>query len=87
MAATSFPYGFPTGYSRPYTLLGRLWPRCVNAEPGTFGHECGTPALFIGTRPAIGFQACFCADCKERGQDARQYGHWQALEMARLGAR
>ena len=49
MAATCFPYGFPTGYSRPVAALGGLWPRCVNAEPGTFGHECGRPAVFVGT--------------------------------------
>lgn len=62
MAATCFPYGFPTSYSRPHEGLSRFWPRCVNSEPGTFGHECGQPAVFIGTKPASGFQACFCAD-------------------------
>ena len=33
MAATCFPYGFPTGHSRVHPALGRLCPRCVNAEP------------------------------------------------------
>ncbi len=49
MAATCFPYGFPTGHSRVNPAIGRIWPRCINAEPGTFGHECGQPAAFIGT--------------------------------------
>lgn len=50
MAATCFPYGFPTGHSRVHPPLGRLWPRCVNAEPGTFGHEFGRPACFATDR-------------------------------------
>ena len=86
MAATCFPYGFPTGYSRPVAALGGLWPRCVNAEPGTFGHECGQPAAFIGTKIATGAQASFCADCKELGHEARGFGEWHAIDWAGQGA-
>ena len=80
MAATCFPYGFPTELSWPHPALGRLWPRCVNAEPGTFGHECGAPAIFIGTRIEGGTDASFCAECKEQGHEARRYGGWLQLK-------
>ena len=76
MAATCFPYGFPTGHSRPHASLSRLWPRCVNAEPGTFGHECGEPAAFVGIKAKSGFQAAFFVDCKVRGHEARRFGDW-----------
>lgn len=85
MAATCFPYGFPTGHSRVDFAVGRLWPRCINAEPGTFGQECGKPAAFIGTKIVTGAQACFCADCKERGHEALGFREWHAIDWARQG--
>ncbi|MFM7333458.1 MAG: hypothetical protein ACKO1H_03445 [Tabrizicola sp.] len=85
MAATCFPYGFPTGYSRPDAALGLLWPRCVNAEPGTFGHECGQPAVFVGTKSSTGFESCFCAVCKAHGHEARAYGDWRSIELVGQG--
>ena len=81
MAATCFPYGFPTSHARIDPTLGRSWPRCINAEPGTFGHECGL-AAFVGTKAVTGSQACFCASCKENGHDARGCEQWQALDVA-----
>ena len=78
MTAICFPYGFPTSYSRPPRGTDRLWPRCVNAEPGTFGHECGAVAGFVGTK-ADGFQAVFCEACKATGFEARGYGQWISL--------
>lgn len=86
MAATCFPYGFPTGHSRVNPAIGRIWPRCINAEPGTFGHECGQPAAFFGTKIATGAQASFCADCKELGHEARGFGEWHAIDWAGQGA-
>ena len=56
MAATCFPYGFPTGHSRSHPALGRVWPRCVSAEPGSFGHECGQPATFVALNASTGLQ-------------------------------
>ncbi len=82
MAATCFPYGFPTSHSRVDPTLGRPWPRCINAEPGTFGHECGKSASFIGTKAATGAQACFCASCRETGHDALGREQWHALDVA-----
>jgi hypothetical protein len=43
--------------------------RCTNAEPGTFNHECGKPAVWIGTNTA-GHEQQFCDDCKARGWEA-----------------
>ena len=78
MAGFCFPYGFPTSYSRPPRRADRPWPRCINAEPGTYGHECGAVAGFVGTK-AEGFQATFCEACKANGFEARGYGRWHPL--------
>ncbi len=51
---------------------------CVNSEPGTFNHECQKPAAWIGTKVG-GFKACFCADCKTRGWDAKNVKHWHTI--------
>ena len=78
MSMTCFPYGFPTGYAPSPRGSSRIWPRCTNAEPGSYGHECGEAAGFIGSR-ADGGQSCFCATCKAQGSEARHYADWQAL--------
>ena len=78
MSMTCFPYGFPTGYAPSPRCSTQIWPRCTNAEPGSYGHECGEPAGFIGSRADEG-QACFCSACRERGFEARRYSDWQAL--------
>jgi hypothetical protein len=49
--------------------------RCHNAQPGTYGHECGKPAEWLGTK-ASGFQSGFCPKCKEHGYEARQFVRW-----------
>jgi len=34
--------------------------KCHNAEPGTYGHECGKPAAWIGTlRAALHLESAF----------------------------
>ncbi len=48
-----------------------LYPRhggCSNANRGTFGHECGKPATWLGTRPD-GFQSGRCDRCKVEGDE------------------
>lgn len=45
--------------------------RCHNANVGTYGHECGKPAAWIG-ETRNGFRSGFCGDCKETGDEARQ---------------
>ena len=81
MSMTCFPYGFPTSYALSPRGSSRIWPRCTNAEPGSYGHECGEPADFIGSR-ADGGQSCFCSACKAHGSEARCYSHWHALQAA-----
>ena len=50
MSMICFPYGFPTGYAPSPRGSSRIWPRCTNAEPGSYGQECGEPAGFIGSK-------------------------------------
>lgn len=49
---------------------------CHNAEPGTFGHECGKPATWLGTK-LDGFRSGFCDTCKAEGFEAARYVEWQ----------
>lgn len=57
-----------------------------NAEPGTFNHECGKPATWIG-RTARGFESGYCDDCKARGYEARRVVSWRkAPETLTIGS-
>ena len=53
--------------------------KCHNAEPGTYGHECGKPAAFIGTT-ANGFRSGYCAACRDRGYEARGVVNWESAQ-------
>lgn len=53
--------------------------KCHNAQPGTYGHECGKPAQWVGT-DTKGFRCCFCSHCKEYGYEARQSVKWEAYK-------
>ena len=66
MYGTCFPYGFPTGYAPSPRGSSQIWPRCTNAETGSYGHECGEPADFIGLR-AEGGQACLVIPPESKG--------------------
>jgi hypothetical protein len=50
--------------------------RCHNAEPGTYGHECGKPAVWIGTK-ATGFRSGFCLRCRAEGWERHGYVTWE----------
>jgi hypothetical protein len=52
--------------------------KCHNAEAGTYGHECGKPATWLGT-DRNGFASGFCSDCKEHGREARGNVKWTPL--------
>ena len=78
MSMTCFPYGFPTGYAPSPRGSSRIWPRCTNAESGSYGHECGEPAGLIGSG-ADGDQSCYCSACKAHGYEARCFSDWRAL--------
>jgi len=84
MSMTCLPYGFPTVYAPTPRDSTRIWPRCTNAEPGSYGHECCEPAGFIGSK-AEGGQACFCSACKAHESEAQRYSHWQALPAMEQG--
>lgn len=49
--------------------------KCHNAQPGTFSHECGAPATWIG-ETANGFRSGFCDQCKQYGWEARDVVRW-----------
>lgn len=53
--------------------------KCTNAEPGTFNHECGRPAVWMGTK-ANGFRSGFCEECKHEGTEARSVSTWDRIE-------
>lgn len=53
-----------------------------NAEPGTFNHECGKPATWIGTK-ANGFQSGFCDHCMKHGWESRGVVKWVCVEAAK----
>jgi len=57
------------------TLDAQRLSRCSNAQPGTYGHECGKPATWIGTMPS-GWRSGFCASCKASGWEAGSVAHW-----------
>lgn len=54
--------------------------RCHNAEPGTFNHKCGRPAVWIG-RKAGGFESGFCDECKVHGFEARGVVEWRRARL------
>jgi len=51
---------------------------CHNAEPGTYGHECGKPATWIGTNKR-GFSMGYCDACKATGYEARDCVAWKRM--------
>lgn len=53
--------------------------RCHNAEAGTFNHECGRPATWVG-ETAKGYRSGFCDDCRRHGREARPVVKWERLE-------
>lgn len=52
--------------------------KCHNSEPGTYGHECGKPAVWIGTA-ASGFRSGYCDDCKRYGTEALCCTLWNSI--------
>lgn len=53
--------------------------RCHNAQPGTYGHECGKPAVWLGTN-AKPFTMGFCDNCKRHGYEARDVVKWERIK-------
>jgi len=60
--------------------------RCHNAEPGTYGHECGKPAVWYGTtrstvHPGTPYTTEYCDNCKQHGTEARTCHDWQRIPL------
>jgi hypothetical protein len=49
--------------------------KCHNAELGTYGHECGKSATWLGTNKK-GFTSGFCNECKQHGYEAKSCTTW-----------
>jgi len=52
--------------------------KCHNTEPGTFNHECGRPAVWIGEN-AKGSRSGYCEDCRHHGYEARRAVRWTRI--------
>jgi hypothetical protein len=66
------------GCQEPFRARPGLYARdgkCHNSEPGHFGHECGLPAVWLGTK-ASGFQSGFCQSCRDAGAERHGYVTW-----------
>jgi len=61
--------------SKTYTNLYATDGDCHNAEPGTYSHECGKPADWLGIL-SDGFASGFCNDCKRYGYEAKKVKEW-----------
>jgi len=55
--------------------------KCHNAEPGTYGHECGKPAVWVG-ESRQGFRSGFCADCRRNGYESKDKVLWQPFNQS-----
>lgn len=51
---------------------------CHNAETGTYGHECGKPATWIGTKTS-GWASGFCDHCKDHGAERHGFANWERV--------
>jgi hypothetical protein len=51
---------------------------CHNSEPGTYGHECGKPAVWLGTKEN-GWQCGFCDHCRHHGFEAKDMMTWEPM--------
>lgn len=52
--------------------------KCHNANNGTFGHECGKPAVWIGIKKN-GFRSGFCDHCRQYGDEAKLCINWDRV--------
>jgi len=52
--------------------------KCQNSEAGNYGHECGSPAEWLG-EDVDGYRATFCTHCRTYGREARLFHTWHQL--------
>jgi hypothetical protein len=55
---------------------------CHNAEAGTYGHECGQPAVWTA-ESTNGFRFGVCARCRAEGDEVRGMHGWQPYNRPR----
>lgn len=62
---------------------------CHNENYGTFGHECGKPAVWLADKPSKifppTFTSGFCDRCRREGDEAPAYSNWRPLVAAPIG--
>lgn len=65
-------------------------PKCSFAFPGTYGHECGAPAVVVGLKKTTMttdeiYYAFRCAECKDykAGQDNSGIYAWEPVDLER----
>lgn len=51
---------------------------CHNSNAGTFNHECGKPAVWIGTN-RNGFRSGYCDHCKNHGDEGLRCVAWEPV--------
>lgn len=70
------PHVKESAHARPLPPTGHVDTRrgttCHNAQHGSFNHECGNPAAYIGTR-ADGYTSAFCTHCAAHGDERHGY--------------
>jgi hypothetical protein len=54
--------------------------KCHASEPGTFNHECGKPAAWVGARKDRTFRMGFCDACARHSHDAKDFDFWLPME-------
>lgn len=60
--------------------------RCSYAPPGTYGHECGRPGVFVGLKPSEHtrsgtYFAVRCAECRDlTGRDNWGIKEWRPFD-------
>jgi hypothetical protein len=59
--------------------------RCTNSNRGTFNHECGKPAEWLGVHNS-GWPQAFCSRCREHGDEARGIYDWTPYTPERMKA-
>lgn len=52
--------------------------KCHNANTGTYGHECGRPAAWLGVSRK-GFVSGYCERCRVNGDEARLCVAWSRI--------
>jgi len=49
--------------------------KCHNSNAGSYNHECGKPAQWIGITKK-GWASGYCDACKKNGTEARLVAEW-----------